>query len=197
VKTILLTGFSLYGGYDFNISQYVVEQLAGTRITGVDIAGVVMPVAYGRDLEAALGAFERYSPDLTVALGQDGEASAIYVEEVAVNHRQAAEESAEIIPIQSEGPAFASTRLDALGLGLYLNQHGHPARVRKLLDSAYLCNHIYYQLLTGEQTRSIPTIFLHLPRPQSKGAERSRGYPGEDDVKDAVRTALEWLATRL
>ena len=68
-RTVLLTGFEPFAGFDRNPGALIVEALDGRRIAGARIVGRVLPVDLRRIDAAIADVLARVQPDAVVALG--------------------------------------------------------------------------------------------------------------------------------
>ena len=173
MKSILLTGFEPYADCSINPSQLVTERWHGQVVAGAAIQSGVLPVVFGKDVTMALALVQLHQPLAVISLGLDPNADAIYLEEIAVNQR---EDGAGILQILGTEQHILYTSFNTLDLALHLCREGHVARTRKYVDSAYLCNHLYFNLLhhAKHSTRPYSALFVHLPLPADLGGRFTR-----------------------
>jgi pyroglutamyl-peptidase len=195
---VLLTSFEPFGGHALNSSQEVGRALAGSPPPGVDLDWLVLPVVAGICLGRALERIQQTEPAVVLALGQAAEASAVRLEEVALNVSHFtlpdnAGKQPQHQPIVPGGPLAyrATARFDAVEADL--RAAGVPVE-RSYHAGTYVCNHLYYGLLHAAALSGSPrpTGFVHLPLLPGQGKTKSPWTL--DLLTRAVRRAVEVCA---
>ncbi|PZF61067.1 pyroglutamyl-peptidase I [Curtobacterium sp. MCBD17_034] len=166
MTTILLTGFEPFADAPRNPSWDAVERVAATWTGPERVEAVLLPVAFGRSVDALRDAVERVTPDVVVAVGLAEGRSAITPERVAVNLDDARIPDADgaqpvDVPVLPGGPAAYFTTLPVKRMVAAARAAGAPAAL-SATAGAYVCNHVFYalQALAGAGVRS---GFVHVP----------------------------------
>jgi pyroglutamyl-peptidase len=166
---VLLTSFEPFGGLDLNSSLEVGKALAASPPDGVELHWHTLPVVAGACVETAWQLIEQARPALVLLLGQSAGATAIRVEDRAVN----------LDEFTIPDNAGNLRRLEWIvpgGPGAYLTA-ARPDRIvadllraripaeRSYSAGRYVCNHLYYGLLHRAAVAGLShhTLFLHLP----------------------------------
>ncbi len=164
MKTILVTGFGPFLEVRENPSFEALRPLEGAVIGQSRIVTAQLDVTYAGAPEQLEAAIRRTRPDLVLCLGVAGDAS-IRLESTARNQDTAA--SPDVAGEVRQGRAIRPGQPDSLPTRLPL------ARLRAALvadgfevsasDDAggYLCNHVFYELLTRRPTGLAG--FIHVP----------------------------------
>ena len=164
MKTILVTGFGPFLGVTENPSFEALRPLEGAVIGQSRIVTAQLDVTYAGAPEQLEAAIRRTRPDLVLCLGVAGDA-AIRLESTARNQDTAASadtagEVRQGRTIRADAPASLPTRLPLAKLRAALRADGF-----EVLDSedagGYLCNHVFYELLTRRPTGIAG--FIHVP----------------------------------
>jgi pyroglutamyl-peptidase len=157
VSGVLVTGFEPFGGSDVNTSQQIADALAG----------VVLPVSYGRAPDVLRGAVRAADPGVVICFGQ-ADREAISVERFALNLDGSEAEdndgvvsSAEIDPY---GPVAYRSTLPVDEIVAALRAEDIPAEASRSAGG-FLCNHVFYALmrLLEEERPGAAGGFVHVP----------------------------------
>ncbi len=202
MPTVLLTGFEPFGGEERNPSAEIVARLAGTRIAGVDIVGVVIPTVYGASADALLAALEAHRPDAVIALGVAIGRDGVTPERVAVNldDTPAADNAGAVhleTPIVDGAPVGYLSGLPVREIADAIEAAGIPAHVSGSAG-AFVCNHVFYRLMAATDGTGVPAGFIHVPGLPGQG-EPAKDGPGmalETTVR-AITVAIGVVASRL
>lgn len=168
MKKILFTGFEPFGGECINPSWEAVLMLP-EMIEGTAIVRSHLPVEYDRAAVVLRDVIEKERPDAVICVGQAGGRSALTVEMVAINWRDAqAPDNAGVICsgefICKDGPAayFATVPVKEIIAGM--KDAGVPAGV-SYSAGAYVCNNIMYHLLhmLEHDYPGVQGGFIHVP----------------------------------
>lgn len=163
MKKILLTGFEPFGGQTMNPSEKLVSTLASIR---ADVEGVILPVSFAESFPVFQ---RRFNPDLfhsVVMLGQAAGRKAVSLERVALNWQQArgGEEDHRPLQIGRIRPDGAEAVIVDLPLEKWQIELSTLAEVEVSLSAgSYVCNYMYYRVLTELTGGRIPTLFVHVP----------------------------------
>jgi len=164
MKTILVTGFGPFLAVTENPSFEALRPLEGAVIGQSRIVTAQLDVTYAGAPEQLEAAIQRARPDLVLCLGVAGDA-AIRLESTARNRDTAAspDTAGEVRQGRSIRPAAADTlptRLPLAKLRSALVADGF-----EVIDSddagGYLCNHVFYELLTRRPAGIAG--FIHVP----------------------------------
>lgn len=164
--TILLTGFEPFGGADMNPSWEAVR-LVPDCIGGYAIHRLCLPVEYGRAASILREEIARLRPEIVVSVGVANGRKAVCPELVAVNYRFAsipdnAGVSHKGDPIAPGGSAAYMTTLPVHDMIASMTESGIPAHL-SLSAGAYICNDVYYVLLSAEAEFGHRGLFVHVP----------------------------------
>ncbi|CAK9884463.1 MAG: Pyrrolidone-carboxylate peptidase [Candidatus Erwinia impunctatus] len=171
MKTVLLTGFSPFGGESINPSWQAVSQLNKREIAGARVVVQELPCEFGRSIEILCAELETVQPDIVITVGQAGGRAEITVERVAINIDDAriadnAGNQPVDQPVRADGPSAYFTTLPLKSIVHELCDAGIPASVSQSAGT-FVCNHIMYGLLdyiaahlAAKQMRG---GFIHIP----------------------------------
>lgn len=173
MKKLMITGFQPFGGESINPSYEAVRRLP-EEINGYKIESLSLPVVFGEAAEVAIAAAQRLCPDVIIAVGQAGGRSEITPEYVGINLRYAdvpdnKGKSPRDEAIKEGGsPALFST-LPVRKMTEAISEAGLPARI-SYSAGAYVCNDLYYSLLSHFCGTATRVCFIHVPysREQNK-----------------------------
>ncbi len=197
MPTVLLTGFEPFGGDATNPSQDIVRALAGRKIAGHRVVGLVLPCVFGRSARELRAALKRERPALAICLGVAAGRAAITPERVAVNFDDAripdnAGAQPTGRPVVRGGPAAYFSTLPVKAIVAALARRGLPAAVSPTAGT-FVCNHVFYSLMRalgpGGRRRG---GFIHVPAADAGGGTRP-WLPLADQIAGielAIRTAL-------
>ncbi len=169
--TVLLTGFSPYGGDTTNVSWQVAQSLDGAEIGGHSVVAAQLPTEFDTSLERLTDLMQQHRPTLVICLGQAGGRNAISLERVAINVADARiADNAGMQPIDkpvvSGGPPAYFTSLPIKAMLKTMQQDGLACEVSQTAGT-YVCNHVFYGLMhTLERRRVLQGVrggFIHLP----------------------------------
>lgn len=184
---LLITGFVPFGGGTDNPSRDCLRMLP-SAIEDVEIHTMELPVAFREAPAVLLEALERLSPDAVVCLGVAVGRGKITPEKVAINLAHARipdNEGAQPReqPLAAGGPDGLFSTLPVFELVRTLEQRGIPAEV-SYTAGAYVCNCLFYNLMTWAIPRGIPAGFIHVPA--------AKDLPLEETTR-AVLTVIDCL----
>lgn len=171
----LVTGFEPFGGADVNPSQRLVEALAAEPPDELELATVVLPVAWTRatgELEAAL---DREQPELVVCFGQADGRAQVEIERFALNFDDGIDEAGEKrrAEIVTGGPVAYRSSLPVDAVVDALRAQGIPAAASRDAGG-FLCNHVFYALMRALAERTgMRGGFVHVPLLPEQALDRA------------------------
>ena len=173
---VLVTGFDAFGGGTVNASMEAVRRLP-SRIGRLEVATAQLPTSYARSPAALEKAIARADPALVLCVGEAADRTAICLERIAVNIRDARipdNDGAQPVdmPVIPGGPAAYLSTLSVRAAVAALNAAELPAEV-SMSAGTFVCNHVFYSLMHLAALRGQPYRggFLHVPRlPQQGGS---------------------------
>lgn len=163
---ILLTGFEPFGGADRNPS-WEAAQLVPDQISGRAVHRLHLPVEYDRAAALLQQEIARLRPEIVISVGVANGRKAITPELAAINYRFASiPDNAGVShagdSIAPDGPAAYMTSLPVHDMIVAVNDAGIPAHL-SLSAGAYVCNDVYYALLSCEAVFGHKGLFVHVP----------------------------------
>lgn len=161
--TILLTGFTPFGGDAINPSWEVARRFAGRVIGGHRVEAVELPTTFGGAPRVLRVALRRHAPALTLCLGLARGRRALSLERVAVNLIDARipdNAGAQPIdrPVRRRGPPAHFSPLPLKRMRAASLAAGVPCEL-SLTAGSFVCNAVLYHLLAEGAYGG----FLHLP----------------------------------
>lgn len=177
IRRVLVTGFTPFDGENVNPSWEIVRALPDD-IAGYRVEKLKVPTEFGKAVEVAAKAIDKWQPKLVLCFGQAGGRSRMSVERVAINindARIADNAGAQLIdePIVVNGPAayFCTVPVKAMVAGMA--RAGVPAEVSNSAGT-FVCNHLIYGVMHHIACRGYATRagFIHVPFMESQILER-------------------------
>ena len=197
--SVLVTGFSPFGGDEENPSRLVARALSQTRIQGLTVVAAELPVV-AHSLPEALEPLWQREPAAIVHLGLAGRRAQVAVERIAVNLfdfpiADNAGERLRDMPVVPGGPAAYWSTLDVAAVVCTLRHQGIPA-YPSLSAGAFLCNAALYLSLHHLATtgrNEVPCGFVHLPYLPAQAAAKAPDTPSLplEAMVEAARAVLE------
>ena len=83
-RSILVTGFTPFGGEKINPSWQIVKALPEI-ISGYNIVKLRVPTEFGKSIKVVTRAIDKLQPNIVICLGQAGGRAHMSVERVAIN----------------------------------------------------------------------------------------------------------------
>lgn len=158
---IIVTGFEPFGGSEKNASWEAVRTLAGVRT-------IMLPVSFTM-AEKAVRDMASSVPDAIICVGEAGGRSAVSIERVAVNIKDARIPDNDGIqprdlPIRAGGPDAYFSSLPTREICEAINAAGVPAEL-SYTAGTYVCNLAFYALMDEIRKRGRRTTggFIHVP----------------------------------
>jgi pyroglutamyl-peptidase len=166
MKKLLISGFLPFGGEDINPSWEAVKALPD-KIGEYELTKVCLPVVFGEGARLMLEEARRIGAEMLLMTGVAGNRKAVTPELVAINYRHAripdnAGQQFAGVPIDPEGPAAHMTRLPIHALIDAVKAAGIPCAL-SLSAGAYVCNDVYWGLLSSEADFGHRGLFIHVP----------------------------------
>ncbi|HEX4858377.1 MAG TPA: pyroglutamyl-peptidase I [Usitatibacteraceae bacterium] len=172
-KRLLVTGFAPFGGEAINPSWEIVKALPDV-MAGYRIEKLRVPVEFGKSVEVAARAIDRFAPELVLCVGQAGGRSRLAVERIAINIDDAripdnAGNQHIDQPIDPAAPSAYFCTVPIKAMVAAMLKAGAPAEVSNSAGT-YVCNHLIFGVLhhlalTRAATRA---GFIHVPYAESQ-----------------------------
>lgn len=156
LPTVLLTGFDAFGGDALNPSWLAVQALHGEVIEGHALVAAQLPTEFTASTKVLLRLMRRYRPALVIAVGLAGGRSALSLERVAINIRDAripdnADAQPVDLPVVKRGPAAYFSTLPIKAMQQAIETEGVAAEISQTAGT-FVCNHVFYALMHYLQT---------------------------------------------
>ena len=194
-KKLLITGFEPFGGQSINPSWEAVSRL-GDRIGEVDVVKIKIPVEFNNGAARVIEKAEEISPDVIICVGEAGGRDKVCLEKVAINIRNASipdnagVKATDELIAESGREAFFTTAFDMTVVDA-VKDKGIPCAM-SYHAGAYVCNDVYYNLLSRYHDTDTKVGFIHVPRlPQQVTGDAP--CMALDMISDALTTVIECL----
>lgn len=192
-KKILITGFDPFGGERINPSWEAVLKLPD-QVGKYALTKLQIPTEFGRAAACVLKKAYEINPDIILCIGQAGGRSAITLEVVAINLRDASiADNAGNQPVDTpgipSGPAAYFSTIPVRQMTAAIKECNIPSSL-SYSAGTYVCNDVLYTLLhqyNGTQTR---VGFIHVPFLPEQVKNNEPYLPLEQIVK-ALSAAIE------
>lgn len=194
----LITGFDPFGGESLNPAFEAVKRLPDT-IRGAEIIKQEVPTVFGKGAEKMREAIRQHRPDVVICVGQAGGRSAITVEKVAINFKDARIADNEgnqpfDEKIKEDGETAYFSTLPVKAMVAKINENGLPAAL-SYTAGTYVCNELMYQLLylLDKEWKEMRGGFIHVPYATSQAVGKSGIVPSMSlvDIARALQLAVE------
>jgi pyroglutamyl-peptidase len=168
IRRVLVTGFTPFGGESINPSWEIVKALPD-NIGGYRIEKLRVPAEFGKAIDVAGRAIDKWQPQVVLCFGQAGGRSRMSVERVAINvddARIADNAGKQLVdqPIRSNAPAayFCTVPVKAMAAGM--SRAGVPSEISNSAGT-FVCNHLIYGVLHHIASQGYATRagFIHVP----------------------------------
>ena len=162
---VLISGFTTFNVHTENSSQVIAELLGETKIPGIEIHSVILPVAFSNAFEVLKVEIDKFKPDYVICLGLAHKREEISLEKVAINliHCDMADNEGVFekdLAILEKGPvAYFST----LPLNSLIEVDTDFPTKLSFSAGAYVCNYVMYRLLDYLNGTAVKGGFVHLP----------------------------------
>lgn len=186
---VLVTGFNSFGGESINPSWEAVRLLP-EEICGAEIIKKQLPTEFMAGERELLSAIESTEPAIVLCTGQAAGRSAVSIERVAINLRDASiADNALFAPTDEavcpHGEAAYFSTLPVKVILAALKEAGIAAEL-SLSAGSFVCNDIFYTLLRSTQGTGIAAGFIHIPLcPQQ--AEKKSPPPPSMEIEEMAR----------
>lgn len=169
---VLVSGFTTFSTHTENSSQIIAELLRETKIPGIEIQTVILPVAFSNAFDHLKIEIDSFKPDYVVCLGLAGNRKKISLEKVAINliHSDIPDnEGVTQMDLHiSEGPAAYFSTLPLKEM----REVTTPFPVEMSFSAgAYVCNYVMYRVLEYVKGTKVKAGFIHLPHLHENQAE--------------------------
>lgn len=165
MKKVLISGFGTFDEHKENSSQIIAEMFRETKVDGLDIRIVVLPVTFAGAFEELKKEIDSFKPDYILSLGLAGNRKAIELEKVAVNliHTRGGD---------NDGVSFQDHAIDEKGpVGYFstlplkeMREVEVPFPVKMSFSAGtYVCNYLMYKTLLYTHGTDVNAGFVHLP----------------------------------
>ena len=165
---ILVTGFDPFGGQSVN-PAYEAVRLLPDQIGTAAIIKAQIPTIFGQGADLLAQLMDAHKPNAVLLVGQAGGRTAISVERIAINIRDASiadNAGAQPVdqPVVPDGPAAYFATIPVKQIIRKVQDAGIPCRIS---DSAgtFVCNDLMYRMLHHIDVHHLPAIggFIHVP----------------------------------
>ena len=177
VRSVLVTGFAPFGGESTNPSWEIVKDLPDS-IAGYRIEKLKVPTEFGKAIDVAGKAIDKWQPRLVLCFGQAGGRTRMGVERVAINVDDAhiADNAGKQMidqPIRRNAPAAYFCTVPVKAMVAAMARAGVPAEVSNSAGT-FVCNHLIYGVLHHIASKGYATRagFIHVPFVEHQIVER-------------------------
>ena len=195
---ILITAFAPFQGEEINATMEALALLPDS-VHGHTLCKHILPVEFGKAVEAAVSLVEEVQPDAVVCLGQASGRADITPERVAINVMDAriADNGGWQpcdLPVRADGPAAYFSTLPVKAMVQAMKENGVPASLSNTAGT-FVCNDLMYGLLDylAQTGRNIPAGFIHIPATPAQAAVRPSPSLAPETVAKGLETALAAL----
>ena len=193
MKKLLITGFEPFGGENVNPSWEAVSMLPN-EINGYSLTKLCLPVAFGRASEMLIEASRELSPDVVLSVGQAGGRAAVTPELVAINLRHASIPDNDGLkpidePVRVGGAAAYFSTLPVRKISKAISDCGIASTV-SYSAGAYVCNDVFYTLLSHFDGGKARVGFIHVPYSDGQNKEPSMAL---ESIVKALELAISSL----
>ncbi len=190
MRTVLLTGFSVFPGVADNPTERIASVLDGETLAAATVHSAVLETTLdGLDARFA-SLVEKSDPAAVLLTGVAEERREICLETHAWNRIDFPRPDAsgalpQPAPIDPQGPEFLMGRFNRSLLEAALNGDGGSWRWSED-PGRYLCNALYFTALSR---LSVPCVFMHVPLHREAGGARPLA-----EIRRAVEAVLSAIA---
>lgn len=170
MKTIILTGFDIFGPYSFNPSKDLACYYNSKFITGQEqIIGVVLPCTYFGAFETLAGIIDWKNTYAIIGVGLSSGAKGVRIETTFKNLMNGKYPDADgydpkNVPIKNGAAAALISTADNIHLLGLLYEKNIPVEISIDADS-FVCNSLGYQTTQKiiDENLPIKNMFIHIP----------------------------------
>ncbi len=196
-KTVLVTGFTPFGGETINSSWQAVKNLPDI-INGTMIIKKQLPVSFNRSTEKLDSLIKQYNPDIIINVGEAGGRSAVSLERVAINVDDARiadndNNQPKDKKISKTGKNAYFTKLPIYKIDSLVKKQGIPIYISNTAGT-FVCNHVMYHLLQLLDKKYPNKIggFIHVPYTPSQVIDKKNTPSmGSSDATQALVKAIQ------
>lgn len=197
MKTVLLTGFTPFGGESINPSYEAIKIMESDKYR---LIKVCIPTTFLGSIDMVIDHISQFHPDLVLMVGQAGGRQGISLERFAVNidDSEIADNEGVIkheAKIVSDGPTAYKTDLSLKPIMLHLMQKGYPTKISNSAGT-YVCNHIMYGIYHHINSKKIQSkaLFVHVPYSHEQVKDRKETFSMSiEEIADALNTIIETI----
>lgn len=159
---ILLTGFKLFGKFQVNPSEIIVNNFVPND--HVQLKTMILEVDFAKALVPYTEMLSEFRPDFIINLGLSATSGVILLEHMAINKGFDHIHDRKHFTIQTDAaaPLALANQLDLTILSEQLCEKQIPV-LRSNHAGSYLCNFIFYHSLQWSQQNGGDAIFVHIP----------------------------------
>lgn len=164
MSKILITGFEAFAGHSTNPTQVLVERFSKSP----NLNTMVLPVSFDKAWEELHKVIQNFKPDWVISCGVAAKRETIDFERVALNLMDAS-------IVDNDGRLMREMRISPDGPDCYLSDLALSDWKKELSDhfpvnislsaGSYVCNYLYYQLMSFKAQYHYQTLFIHFPYP--------------------------------
>jgi len=196
---VLLTGFEPFGGAEVNSSWDAVALVAETWQHGAELVTRRLPVTFGSAGRRLAEHVAMHTPDVVVAVGVAPGRSALALERVAINFRDAsipdnAGRQPVEVPSIAGAPAAHFSTLPVTRIAAALNRAGVPAEV-SLSAGSYVCNDTFFALQNSLVGLGVASGFIHVPATEAMQLADDVPLMPLPEIARGLRIAIETALT--
>lgn len=197
MKTVLLTGFTPFGGESINPSYEAIKIMESDKYHFIRLC---VPTTFSGSIDMVIDHISQFHPDLVLMVGQAGGRQGISLERFAVNidDSEIADNEGVIkheAKIVSDGPTAYKTDLSLKPIMLHLMQKGYPTKISNSAGT-YVCNHIMYGIYHHINSKKIQSkaLFVHVPYSHEQVKDRKATFSMSiEEIADALNTIIETI----
>lgn len=191
-KKLLITAFEPFGGETVNASQKAVSALPD-KIGDWELYKLTVPVVFGKAAQKVIDFTKDCPVDAVLCIGQAAGRAAVTPEMIAVNLRYARipdndGNCPQDEPVGDGKEAFFST-MPIRRMAEAILADGLPAAV-SYSAGAYVCNDIYYCLLSYFEGTDVKVGFIHVPVTPAQGTPSSGPFLETEKTAEALQAAI-------
>lgn len=195
---ILITAFEPFQQETVNATVEALALLPDS-VHGHTLIKRMLPVVFGRAVEAVTALVDDLRPDAVICLGQASGRAEVTPERVAINVMDAripdnAGEQPVDEPIREDGPAAYFSTLPVKAMVQAMKDSGVPAALSNTAGT-FVCNDLMYGLLDhlARSGRKIPAGFIHIPATPKQAVERPIPSLAAETVAKGLAAAIGTL----
>ncbi|MFX1282175.1 MAG: pyroglutamyl-peptidase I [Promethearchaeota archaeon] len=171
MRSLLLTGFEPFGGYNVNPSDIIAQELNDTTISHIKIIGKTIPLRFAEIKSAITQVIDETNPEIIINTGQASRPS-ISIERVAINLADASKVAYNCGTKPNEktlvegGPVAYFSTLPIKYIEKYLKKNDIPCYISNSAGT-FGCNQVMYHTLnyldSSFRYNSVLAGFIHFP----------------------------------